>query len=411
MTLLSVNSDGTTTFSGVLNPPPASSSIVAGATAAAGLLVSALRSSNSSDSLSSGGVAILCARGTTIITQLGEGSRHQPGYYAIEEWVRSTTAPAAPVLFTGVQIGHRDVTGRVLCMDNIKVLYSFGQNYGDVMITGEILLGNYGDLLNSQTAVKQFADFFWTNRVSNLLYPVTVSAVNEKYLVYLEGMDFADIDPQFNILPFVLHGTLLDISRDAAASASSSGLVLTTTNVNTTSIIAGLSATTVPGSAVTGVTASATSDTASQPSQAPLNNTPTPVTSNPDNQPAFTGAPGSNPTNLSVTPATTPASIAQAADDSSPAGKAVVAASDANVNAQTALQSAQNNGVTGDALTPYQSAADTAQANLDKQSSIWQQQQAAAAQDQAQLVKTSATFDGNASPGEAPSLFNPHPQN
>lgn len=223
---------------------------------------------------SSSGVAILCARGTTLVTDLPtDTNSSSPGYYAIEEWVRDNDAKAAnsvassvfgvtdlpslfdiyttqipprfatsttptsnsttssatdqmPILFTGMNISHRDVTGQMLCLNNVKVFYSFGQNFGDVSIAGEILLGNFGDRLKAKQAFKAFLDFFWKYRVSKYLAPVTVSAVDESFLVYLVGIDFGDIIPDIHVLPFILHGTLIDIDRDEVDTINASGQVL-----------------------------------------------------------------------------------------------------------------------------------------------------------------------------------------
>ena len=232
---------------GSLNPP-------------AGTAKSAPATPAPKPSLTNGGIAILCGRGTTYAVNLSTTA--SKGYCAIEEWTRyfhqdpfagyqqsdlttgaaniakaKNAAAMVPVLFTGVQISQQDVVGRTLCMDNIKILYSFGRNFGDVAITGEILLGNFDDASKAQTTIKNFSDFFWQYRVSNYLLPVTVSLLKETYLVYLEGLSIGAIDPQTHIMPFMMHGTLLDISRDAATQKiNTAGFVLTSMDVTQSSI-------------------------------------------------------------------------------------------------------------------------------------------------------------------------------
>jgi len=393
MSLVSINSDGTSTLSGVLSPPPASSSVVAGVTNALGMLQ--YESTTTGGFTNSGsGTAILCARGTTVITQLGEGSQQQPGYYAIEEWTRFNTSSSVPgtgitlnqtpVLFTGVQIGQHDITSRVLCMNNVKVLYSFGQNYGDVAITGEILLGNYGDKFNSEQMVSKFVDFFWKNRVSNLLYPVTVSAVKEKYLVYLEGMDFGAIDPQFHILPFVLHGTLIDIARDAAVSANASGLVLTSSDLSDSSIAAGLAATTVFDSSTTGATASGASTSASDPSLNPQLGPYLTADQAASYKPAFGVAAPALPVSTSgvtngpttITPATLSAQLSQTGintpEEQSYSDAADNLASASN-NVTTAQANLANGTGTQQQVTAAMANADVAQQRADGAATIVQQ--------------------------------------
>jgi len=141
-------------------------------------------------------------------------------------------------------------------MNNIKVFYSFGQNFGDVTISGEILLGNFGNYLLAKNTVKTFVDFFWKYRVSNNLKPVTVSAVNEKFLTYLVGMDFGDIIPDVHILPFLLHGVLIDVSRDKKAVINPPSVMLTTADIFNTSVAKALAQTKGVDTSPTGVASS-----------------------------------------------------------------------------------------------------------------------------------------------------------
>lgn len=204
---------------------------------------------------SSSGSMILCARGTTMAVDLLGGADYvSKGYVSIEEWniYKPNTKSAAhqpakgvppftaPLLLTGLRIGERDIYGAMACLNNQKVFYTFGQNFGDVTIIGEILLGNFANQSTSAARRKAFVDFFWKYRVSQFKAPVHVSVLGEKYLVYLVGLDFADIEPDFHILPFVLHGVLLDISRNQVNQVDTTSLLLTTTDLNNSSVIAAL---------------------------------------------------------------------------------------------------------------------------------------------------------------------------
>jgi hypothetical protein len=358
------------TIPGILTPPLAASTagLVDGALSEFGQLMS--QPSSVSAPSTSGGIAILCARGTTLLTNLGSNSSEQTaGYYAIEEWVRSPIDnpdqnPAAlmPVLFTGVAINHRDVYSQMLCLNNIKVIYSFGQNFGDVTITGEILLGNFGEKTKAQDTVKAVADFFWKNRVSNSLAPVTVSAVAGQYLVYLVGMDFGDIIPEFHIVPFVLHGVLLDISRTdvATINASSKVKTLNTAGLYNTSIIAALSQTTSvdtsPGTSLTPITAANTFTLPAAPAGNAANNVaqpgvavPNPLVTTPD-----TGA-------QSVTDPTTLVTQGLMSDKPGTPGAAYAAAVNKANDSQAAVTMAQNLDPNSD-VTVLQAQADADQA-------------------------------------------------
>lgn len=144
------------------------------------------------------------------------------GVYAIEEmehYARDEEAGQleSPILLTGVETTQRDVTSQMSCLNNTKVFYTFGQSFGNVMISGEILLGPLGNMtVGERGGVRRLLDFFWTYRVSVYEKPITVSISGEAFYVYLTGLGLGKVDPDLHTLSFVLTGTLLDLSREDA---------------------------------------------------------------------------------------------------------------------------------------------------------------------------------------------------
>lgn len=179
---------------------------------------------------------ILSARGTFYQVKLA--SNYGPGVYSIDELTREVTAPdftgpslfrrpgeaTSPILLTGVEFNQVDITSQVPCLDNVKVFYSFGQNFGQVVISGEVLLGPLGDI--NYDGVDRLISFFWKNRVSEKRQAIAVSVANNSYFVYLTGLRISRVDPDFHIMPFVMFGTLLDISRENASVVNVSGKVV-----------------------------------------------------------------------------------------------------------------------------------------------------------------------------------------
>jgi hypothetical protein len=160
---------------------------------------------------------------------------------AVSQNAQSSAAQtSSPILIMGVDLGQSDVVSPVLCLDNYKVFYTFGQNFGKVTIAGMVLLGPMGAV--SQAGFNRLVNFFWQNRVSVKQSPITVSVDQNAYLVYLTGMGIGSADPEFHTLPFQLYGTLLDINRNDASTINPSAQVLTGADVNNPSLLAALTA-------------------------------------------------------------------------------------------------------------------------------------------------------------------------
>jgi len=177
---------------------------------------------------------ILSARGTFYLVKLA--ATYGPGIYSIDELTREVTAAGdnafrrpgestSPILLTSVEFNQVDITSQVPCLNNVKVFYSFGQNFGQVVISGEVLLGPLGDM--SYAGVDRLVSFFWRNRVSVKRKPVAVSVANNSYFVYLTGLRIGQVNPDFHIMPFVMFGTLLDITREQSSAVNVRGEVMT----------------------------------------------------------------------------------------------------------------------------------------------------------------------------------------
>ena len=181
-------------------------------------------------------VMILSARGTFYLVKLA--TAYGPGIYAIDELTRSVIAPDftgpvqdrpgetnSPILLTSIEFNQVDITSQVPCLNNVKVFYSFGQNFGQVVISGEVLLGPLGNI--SYDGVNRLVDFFWKYRVSVYKKPIAISVANNSYFVYLTGLRISQVNADFHILPFVMFGTLLDIEREKANAVNTTGVVIT----------------------------------------------------------------------------------------------------------------------------------------------------------------------------------------
>ena len=193
---------------------------------------------------------ILSVRGTFYAVRISDTS--SPGMYAIDELSRfistqvtTTTDPDSsvpPVLITGIDFNQMDITSEMPCLNNVKVFYSFGQNFGQVQITGEVLLGPLGQTLQHNRGFKLIYDFFHKHRVSRSRLPIAISIASESYFVYLKGLKVGQIDPGYHIMPFALFGTLLDINKEGSASVNPQSTVITTGKLDSSSLISAIQA-------------------------------------------------------------------------------------------------------------------------------------------------------------------------
>lgn len=244
---------------------------------------------------------ILSSRGTFYLVKLA--TMYGPGLYAIDELTREVVAPNftgptqpgyrrpgefnSPILLTSIEFNQVDITNQVPCLDNVKVFYSFGQNFGQVAISGEILMGPLGAI--NYDGVNRLVDFFWKNRVSVKKKPIAVSAANNSYFVYLTGLRIGQVNADFHILPFTMFGTLLDIEREKANIVNTSGTVITEGSLTEPSLFAALTAP-LPGVSATGEPA--------RPKQDVPATGETVQKVSPDNDPALNEAKGGSGSNV-----------------------------------------------------------------------------------------------------------------
>lgn len=176
----------------------------------------------------------LDVRGAFYKVQLLDQSGKARGVYAIEE-MRDTRDDEmgqleAPILIYGVETTQNDIVSLLSCLNNTKVIYTFGQSFGNVVVNGEILLGPLGNMtVGERGGVRRLLDFFWTYRVSVYERPITVSINGEAFYMYLTGLRLGKVDPDQHTLGFMLVGTLLDLSREEVKNGA--------TNVNPSSTV------------------------------------------------------------------------------------------------------------------------------------------------------------------------------
>jgi len=115
----------------------------------------------------------------------------------------------SPILLTGVQVGDRDLILPIVTLDNFRILYTFGQDFGDFNIVGTAVLGASG---GSGDAIKNVVSWFKTNRVTNSQSTVTVSLGGSgSYEIFVIGLSISEADTGFHTQPFMIAGRIAKV--------------------------------------------------------------------------------------------------------------------------------------------------------------------------------------------------------
>ena len=135
-------------------------------------------------------------------------------------------SPVTPVIFTSSTVVRRDIASPIAYLDNEKLFYSYGQAWGEVNITGEVLLGNseFGEegvgnsIINSAAnglrLVELYFDLF---RASTYGQPIILSALRYAKPVkfYLTSYTRGAVNPEYNTVAFSLQGAAIEKSNNS----------------------------------------------------------------------------------------------------------------------------------------------------------------------------------------------------
>jgi len=128
------------------------------------------------------------------------------GFYKIEG-LEAKKGPGDALLIMSVSPEKNDIVAPVVTLENTKILYSFGSNFGNIAISGMLLLGKSG---TPGQCLKTLTDFFDSNRVSKSSSPINVSGPSTGWKVFLTGLKIGEADSVNNTQPFVLVGTIAE---------------------------------------------------------------------------------------------------------------------------------------------------------------------------------------------------------
>jgi hypothetical protein len=146
----------------------------------------------------------LCARGT-VVNGL---PKNAAGIYAVAGL--ESKKGAYPLLITGISWGKRDLLLPVACLNGVKVIYSFGEGFGDVVVRGQILLGPQAGQ-GSTSHLQGLIDWFQSKRSAKSKAPVKLSILRSGAVrAYLTSLQIAEADSQFHVQNFAMGGVLVE---------------------------------------------------------------------------------------------------------------------------------------------------------------------------------------------------------
>lgn len=121
--------------------------------------------------------------------------------------LRAKKGQGDALLIMSVSPSKSDVVAPVVTLENTRILYSFGANFGNITISGMILLGKSG---TPGESLKTLIDFFEQNRVSKKPEAIAVSGPRTSWKVFLTGLNVGEADASNNTQSFSLIGVIAE---------------------------------------------------------------------------------------------------------------------------------------------------------------------------------------------------------
>lgn len=126
-----------------------------------------------------------------------------------------------PIIINGAALSQSDITLAESYLNNHKLFFNFGQAWGTVNITGEVLLGSTdfdtdnisGELITSAlNGLRVVETYFSLFRSSVYGAPIILSALRyaKPIKFYLTEYNRGAVNPELNVIGFSLRGVVVD---------------------------------------------------------------------------------------------------------------------------------------------------------------------------------------------------------
>ena len=109
-------------------------------------------------------------------------------------------------IFTGYNLSENEIVAQAACLNDLRVMYTFGKGFGNIQVNGEMLLGAPEANSSIESALY---DYYNTNRVSKLKEPISISlGAGGSIKFFLIGLNINQYNVDFELLPFSLVGVI-----------------------------------------------------------------------------------------------------------------------------------------------------------------------------------------------------------
>lgn len=111
-----------------------------------------------------------------------------------------------PIIFSEPQQVDKELVGPMPCLENVRILYTFGSNFGEVSIMGEMLLGT----APIDTGAKAIREWYGKNRISVRKTPLSCTTVSgNDFMLFVTGFQIGQANAELNTLLFSISGLTL----------------------------------------------------------------------------------------------------------------------------------------------------------------------------------------------------------
>lgn len=128
--------------------------------------------------------------------------------FKIEGW-ETGQLKSGLIVIDSIEPTEREIAVPVVCVDNFRVLYRFGKNFGALTVTGKVYLGSSAKGKAASTAMKTLKSSFEKIRLSSTKKPKKVSATDGfTCKAYFVELKLGAANAEFHYIEYTLQGII-----------------------------------------------------------------------------------------------------------------------------------------------------------------------------------------------------------
>jgi hypothetical protein len=146
-------------------------------------------------------IDFISSRGCVYVVRSGAGSGNVNGY----SLSGFPTGGSYPIILTNASVTDSDLILPAATLNNHKIIYTFGEDFGNIQVNGSVFLGPVGQATEGLSPV---IAYFQANGVArNGGKPVSLSMPGkQKFKMYLQTLQIMQANAALNMHEFLLTG-------------------------------------------------------------------------------------------------------------------------------------------------------------------------------------------------------------